>query len=233
MSRHKGRFVAEQQTAQECGLCALRNVLRPYREARLPTWAALMQDARHLEGGELEVRSDSGEESAGDEATSNGCVQLLPRLPCMPANKTAEMERADEDGNFGVEVLMCAASRQRIGGSQACLEYWAGRHLENSQGRELGFILGSGDHWWCIRRCGDKLKEWEEIDSNSEEDPRLQRWSSDIALYSYLQTLRDDTVLVLYSESELFRLSSSLMSDDESLEDEVDAPTHKTCCYFW
>jgi len=109
------------------------------------------------------------------------------------------LERADEEGNFSVEVLMRAASRQQINGQPVVMEYWGGRHRAAAKGRELGFILCSGDHWWCIRRCSEKLDRWEEVDSLEEQIGRT--WSTDEGLREDLARSRD-TVLVLYTATE-------------------------------
>jgi len=166
----KGSSRVERQSAAECGLCALRNVLLPHRDAgvKLPSWDFLEKEARALEGGEADLL----EVDAADVE-----------------------DRADGAGNFGVEVLMVAASRQRIEDEPLSLEYWGGRHREASSGRECGFILGSGEHWWCIRRCGRNLAQWEEADSLGR--PIGNQWQTDANLYDFLGK-SDDTVLVLY-----------------------------------
>ncbi|CAK0896143.1 unnamed protein product [Prorocentrum cordatum] len=102
--------------------------------------------------------------------------------------------RCDSGGNFGVEVLMRAAARRQVNGNSLLLEYWGGRHREDSHGRELGFILGSGKHWWCVRRCS-KGSRWEEVDSL--EHDASSKWGTDEELRAHLAD-SGDTVLVLY-----------------------------------
>ncbi|CAK0896141.1 unnamed protein product [Prorocentrum cordatum] len=159
----------EQQRFEECGLCALRNVLKPHGGGELPTWALLQQDAREIEEGE---------------------DALLTEVECC----RQVYRRCDSGGNFGVEVLMRAAARRQVNGNSLLLEYWGGRHREDSHGRELGFILGSGKHWWCVRRCS-KGSRWEEVDSL--EHDASSKWGTDEELRAHLAD-SGDTVLVLY-----------------------------------
>mmetsp|Transcript_16835 Transcript_16835/g.22652 ORF Transcript_16835/g.22652 Transcript_16835/m.22652 type:complete len:235 (-) Transcript_16835:189-893(-) len=191
----------ERQSAEECGLCALRNVLAPYRSAKLPTWPSLVRDARALEEGEEALISSEEalihrkrrrcRRCAYCQCTSCGCPWC-----CCCSDDSDGPERADEDGNFSVEVLMRAAARQEIAGQRVAMEYWGGRHRVAAEGRELGFILGSGEHWWCIRRCGEKLDKWEEVDSFEEQVGSM--WATNEALREHLMYCQD-TVLVLYN----------------------------------
>lgn len=107
----------------------------------------------------------------------------------------ADVDRADAAGNFNVDVLMRAAMCQQLGGVPLALEFWAGQHRGASQGIELGFILGNGLHWWCIRPCGTDLQEWEEVDSLN--GSHVASWHSRDALIESLSA-RCEFVLVLY-----------------------------------
>lgn len=171
----------EQQQRQECGLCALRNVLRPLmaaegiQESQLPVFGALAEEARRLEGGEAALLED--EEAENSDA-----------------------ERADGVGNFGIEVLVqSVAACPHIAGKRLRLEYWGGRHLEASEDNEFGFILGCGSHWWCIRRGGKDATGWEEVDSLKKS--RCRMWEDSEQVRSFLQTC-EETVLVLYPSQE-------------------------------
>lgn len=175
-----------------------------------------------LEGGEAQLR---GQE---DYVVQEG---NCPQTPCslFPSwcswwreSEDVEGERANEDGNFGIEVLMRAATQQRICGSPVLLEYWGGRHRERSNGFELGFILCSGDHWWCIRRCGEGLRRWEEVDSAADSSGgRRRMWSCDTELRTHLSRCQD-TVLVLYPEhTEGFELLGAHMVSDSGSEGDL------------
>lgn len=177
----KGGARHERQRAQECGLCALRNVLRPLlvsgegKEEQLPDFDALVEEARKLEGGEAALREEEVDEDS-------------------------DVERADGLGNFGVEVLVqSVAACPRIAGERLQLEYWGGRHIEASEGREFGFILGSGSHWWCIRQTGQRSTGWEEVDSLEKSRGRI--WNGTEPLREFLRTC-EETVLVLYPSQE-------------------------------
>lgn len=166
--------IVERQSKDECGLCALRHVLMPHHAQRgidLPSEEDLRQLALALEG----------EEAVLLEEDDTGLL--------------ADVERADNRGNFSVDVLMRAAMRQQLGGSRLTLEYWAGQHRQASHGSELGFILGNGFHWWCIRSCGRHLQEWEEVDSLG--TSHVASWPSSDELLAVLPD-REETVLVLY-----------------------------------
>merc|ERR1712080_611118 len=110
---------------------------------------------------------------------------------------------------MGMRTAMC----QEVGGSRLTLEYWAGEHRQRSSGVELGFVLGNGRHWWCIRPCGESLREWEEVDSM--DTSHIAAWSSFDDLLETLLT-RDETVLVLYPVSKDDE-ESAHGDDEESL----------------
>jgi len=164
----------EVQSKDECGLCALRHVLMPHHARHgisLPSEDDLRQHASALEIDETALLEDDD-------------TGLL-----------ADAERADNRGNFSVDVLMRAAMCQQLTGSHLTLEYWAGQHRQASKGIELGFILGNGHHWWCIRAHGKDLQEWEEVDSMGKS--HVASWLSSDDLFECLLA-RDETVLVLY-----------------------------------
>eukprot|EP00440_Ansanella_granifera_P021083 gb/GFBE01022894.1/.p1 GENE.gb/GFBE01022894.1/~~gb/GFBE01022894.1/.p1 ORF type:complete len:139 (+),score=20.15 gb/GFBE01022894.1/:1-417(+) len=92
---------------------------------------------------------------------------------------------------------MRAARCQKIKGAPMTLEYWAGQHREASRGRELGFILGNGIHWWCVRQRGESPEEWEEVDSLGQS--HIASWSCSGDLRDALAG-REETVLVLYPD---------------------------------
>eukprot|EP00931_Biecheleriopsis_adriatica_P089336 TRINITY_DN63490_c0_g1_i1.p1 TRINITY_DN63490_c0_g1~~TRINITY_DN63490_c0_g1_i1.p1 ORF type:complete len:265 (-),score=40.80 TRINITY_DN63490_c0_g1_i1:97-864(-) len=233
-------WLAERQEANECGLYTIRNVLRPYRDAVLPTRAGLFQEARSLETRESDIRSESSDEDELDGSLCccaplfpcccKGCCGRCCAYTCACCCKNSwedDAERADSDGNFGIEVLMRAVAQQTIGGSQVLMEYWGGRHRELSRRRELGFILGNGDHWWCIRRCGEDLKHWEEIDSASS-NPRKRHWNSCEKLVRFLDRSQSKyTILVLYPEDEDFEFTPDLLSESDEEE------RHVTCRGCW
>lgn len=203
----------ERQSAEECGLCALRNVLAPHGGAALPTWPSFVQDARALERGEEALIS--GEEPPtpwrpGRCRPSSCGSYAFPWLCACCSEDSDGPERADEEGNFSVEVLMRAASRQRINGQPVALEYWGGRHREAAEGREFGFILGSGEHWWCIRRSGRQLDKWEEVDSLEEQIGST--WVTDEELRSHLRSCKE-TVLVLYGSADAETASDSTVQE--------------------
>mmetsp|Transcript_15844 Transcript_15844/g.50080 ORF Transcript_15844/g.50080 Transcript_15844/m.50080 type:complete len:236 (-) Transcript_15844:60-767(-) len=214
----------ERQSAEECGLCALRNVLAPYQGANLPTWPSLVRDARSLERGE-EALTSSDQLAQWRSRWRSMSLRPSNGVPCFCiccSEDSDGPERADEDGNFGVEVLMRAAARQQIDGKPVVMEYWGGRHREAAEGREFGFILGSGDHWWCIRRCGRQLENWEEVDSLEEQVGRT--WVTDVELRRYLRRC-EDTVLVLYSIADAETSSSESRATEEcTAETDSDGP---------
>merc|ERR1712094_135703 len=105
---------------------------------------------------------------------------------------------------------MRAAMCQQLGATRLTLEYWAGQHRQASHGSELGFILGNGIHWWCIRSCGPHLQEWEEVDSLG--NSHVASWPSSDELLGVLAD-RDETVLVLYPAPQ---------QDEEEEDDEED-----------
>eukprot|EP00928_Gymnodinium_smaydae_P075911 TRINITY_DN5892_c1_g1_i1.p1 TRINITY_DN5892_c1_g1~~TRINITY_DN5892_c1_g1_i1.p1 ORF type:complete len:245 (+),score=56.58 TRINITY_DN5892_c1_g1_i1:198-932(+) len=212
----------ELQSSEECGLCALRNVLRPYRDAgaELPTWELLASEAAELERGEALL---TGERHIRKEKLACGpCVPSLPSWCHFPFPWWREKEdlderaRADSAGNFGVEVLMLVAAKQRVSGCPLALDYWSGRHRDSTAGQEMGFILGSGDHWWCVRPCGVGAASWEEVDSM--EDASTRVWPSIEALREHLASC-NDTVLVLHAlDEEESPARSSFAEDAKSSE---------------
>jgi len=170
--------VVERQSNQECGLCALRHVLMPHLASdHLPTAKEFRWHARALESQETSLLKD--------DATG-----LM-----------ADVARADVGGNFSVDVLMQAARCRMIEGQHLRLEYWAGQHRELSWGRELGFIIGSGAHWWAIRKCGNDLQEWEEVDSLGKQ-AHVDAWRCTDDLHQSLLGRHRHTVLVLYASPE-------------------------------
>lgn len=191
----------ELQHFEECGLCALRNVLKPHGGGELPTWALLQQDARELEDGEDALLSEVECCRHVYRSLHALCAPLGGALfgsfgyACCVDTEPDSRRRCDSGGNFGVEVLMRVAARRQVNGAPVLLEYWGGRHRQDSHGRELGFILGSGEHWWCVRRCGKGALRWEEVDSL--EDDAGNKWGTDEELRAHLAEC-GDTVLVLY-----------------------------------
>mmetsp|Transcript_146517 Transcript_146517/g.272866 ORF Transcript_146517/g.272866 Transcript_146517/m.272866 type:complete len:245 (-) Transcript_146517:248-982(-) len=167
--------VVEHQNRQECGLRALRNMLMPY-DIGLPSERELRRHAVVLEGEEADLLEDDD------------------------TGLFADAERADADGNFSVDVLMLTVMQYRIHGSRVRLEYWNGHHREASHGRELGFILGNGMHWWCIRPSGPDPLVWEEVDSLGQS--HIGTWSCIAHLLESLGS-RDNTILVLYPAEEI------------------------------
>lgn len=170
----ESRCDVELQNKDECGLCALRHALAPHyvrHDVELPSERELRKHARALENDEAALLEDD----------DTGLLE--------------EAERADNRGNFNIDVLMRAAMCQQLGGAPLTLEYWAGQHQQAAQNVELAFILGNGFHWWCIRPCGKNLEEWEEVDSLGKS--HLAKWPSREELVECLRD-RDETVLVLY-----------------------------------
>jgi len=221
-SEERGEYY-ERQRAEECGLCALRNVLAPHRGAKLPSWPSLVLDARALEVGEeaLIRNEEQRTTSRRKRGSLSDCNRMFSGWSCCNVcteDSEEGLERADEDGNFSVEVLMRAASRQQINGQPVVMEYWGGRHRAAAKGRELGFILCSGDHWWCIRRCSEKLDRWEEVDSLEEQIGRT--WSTDEGLREDLARSRD-TVLVLYTATDSQSTSFDSASGPEGAAEET------------